>query len=140
MGSILLAVFTLVLVLICLLLVIAVLMQRPNADAGLGASLGGGAAESIFGGETGNVLTRATVRLAVLYFVVSLGLYLGYIYFEDDTSARNRAGASIESISDSAGTPISGDKNPSIAETIAENVKKTESETAEKPEASEAAK
>lgn len=125
MGTIFLVLFTALLILICVGLVILVLMQRPNADAGLGASLGGGAAESIFGGETTSTLTRITVRFAVFYFLVSLGLYLGYIYLEDDASARNRAGASIESIeAGDVGTPISGSKTPTVAESMAENVKK----------------
>ncbi|MBE6414848.1 MAG: preprotein translocase subunit SecG [Verrucomicrobiaceae bacterium] len=80
MSSILIGIFTLVLVIICILLVLVILMQRPNANAGMGAALGGGAAEGMFGGEAGNVLTKATVRLTVLFFVISAGLYLGYIW------------------------------------------------------------
>lgn len=80
MSSLLLGIFTLVLVLVCVLLVLVILMQRPNANAGMGSALGGGAAEGMFGGEAGNVLTKATVRLTVLFFVLSVGLYLGYIW------------------------------------------------------------
>ena len=80
MSSILIGLFTLVLVIVCLLLILVILMQRPNANSGMGAALGGGAAEGIFGGEAGNVLTKATVKLTVLFFVISAGLYFGYIY------------------------------------------------------------
>ena len=80
MSSLLLGIFTLVLVLVCVLLVLVILMQRPNANAGMGSALGGGAAEGMFGGEAGNVLTKATVKLTVLFFVLSAGLYLGYIW------------------------------------------------------------
>ena len=80
MSSILIGLFTLVLIIVCLLLVLVILMQRPNANSGMGASLGGGAAEGVFGGETTNVLTKATVKLCVLFFVISAGLYLGYVY------------------------------------------------------------
>ena len=52
MSSILIGLFTLILIIVCLLLVLVILMQRPNANSGMGASLGGGAAEGIFGGET----------------------------------------------------------------------------------------
>ncbi len=80
MTSILIGLFTLVLVIACILLVLVILMQRPNANAGMGAALGGGMAEGAFGGEAGNVLTKATVKLTIIYFVLSASLYLGYIY------------------------------------------------------------
>lgn len=80
MSSILIGLFTLVLIIVCALLVLVILMQRPNANSGMGSSLGGGAAEGVFGGETTNVLTKVTVKLCVLFFVLSAGLYLGYIY------------------------------------------------------------
>lgn len=89
MGSLLIGIFTLILVVVCILLVLVILMQRPNANAGMGSALGGGAAESTFGGEAGNVLTRATVKLTVLFFVISAGLFLGYIFMsgqKDDTA------------------------------------------------------
>ena len=91
MASILIVFFTLILVLICACLVLVVLMQRPSANAGMGAALGGGAAEGIFGGEAGNVLTKLTVRLTVLFFLLSTGLYLGYIYVhkEDRPAQKN---------------------------------------------------
>lgn len=85
-------VFTLILILICVLLVLVILMQRPSADAGMGASLGGGAAESAFGGETGNVLTKTCVRCIVIFFVLTFLLFMGNIYMnkvanQADTSA-----------------------------------------------------
>lgn len=85
-------VFTLVLILICVLLVLVILMQRPSADAGMGASLGGGAAESAFGGETGNVLTSVCVKCIVVFFVLTFLLFMGNIYVSK--SAENSADAS----------------------------------------------
>lgn len=90
MASILIGLFTFVLVLVCVLLVLVILMQRPNANAGMGAALGGGMAEGAFGGEAGNVLTKATVKLTVLYFVISAGLYLGYIYTTAEARLKRR--------------------------------------------------
>lgn len=73
--------FTLVLVLTAFLMVLAILMQRPRSDSGLGAALGGGgAAESAFGAESGNILSKSTLYFSVIFFVVSFGLYLGYMY------------------------------------------------------------
>ena len=98
MASILIGLFTFVLVLVCVLLVLVILMQRPNANAGMGAALGGGMAEGAFGGEAGNVLTKATVKLTVLYFVISAGLYLGYIYTTGGSSAEKAETPSISSL------------------------------------------
>ncbi|MEC7274128.1 MAG: hypothetical protein VXU48_02675 [Verrucomicrobiota bacterium] len=44
----------------------------------MGAALGGGAAESAFGAETNNILTKATVYGIIAFFLVALGLYLLY--------------------------------------------------------------
>jgi preprotein translocase subunit SecG len=68
-----------VLFLVCLLVVLIILMQRPSANAGMGSALGGGAAESVFGGESANVLSRMTTTLTVILFILSFGLYLGFV-------------------------------------------------------------
>lgn len=87
MLSLLIGIFTLILILICVLLVLVILMQRPSADAGMGASLAGGAAESAFGGETGNVLTRVCVKCIVVFFVLTFSLFLGNIYLNSTEKA-----------------------------------------------------
>ncbi len=51
--------------LVCFLLIGLVLLQRSKGQ-GAGLSFGG-AAEAVFGAQMGNVLTRATVVLAVLF-------------------------------------------------------------------------
>lgn len=51
-------------------------MQRTSQSGGMGAALGGGAAESAFGSDTNNVLTKATVYSIIAFFLVALGLYL----------------------------------------------------------------
>lgn len=78
--SVLLGIGTFFLVIVSILMVLAILMQRTKSDGGVGAALGGGMAEAAFGGESGNVLTKATTYMAVTFFVLSLGLYLGYLY------------------------------------------------------------
>lgn len=80
MNSLLLGFFTVLLILTCLFMILIILMQRPRSDSGLGAALGGGgAAESAFGAETGNILSRGTIYAAIFFFVVSFGLYLGHM-------------------------------------------------------------
>ncbi len=71
--------FSFALLLLCLFVVLMILMQKPSANAGMGAALGGGAAEQVFGGEAGNVLTKTTVYAIIAFFVISFGLYLGTI-------------------------------------------------------------
>jgi len=78
MAGFLISFFTVVLVLASLFLVLIVLMQR-GSEGGSGAAFGGGMAESAFGGQTNQVLTRATVVTSIVFFVVGLGLYLGQI-------------------------------------------------------------
>jgi preprotein translocase subunit SecG len=77
--SILIAIFTFVLIVIAGLLVLLVLAQKTK-DGGMGAALGGGMTESTFGAETGNVLSRTTIYLSIAFFVLSFGLYLGHIH------------------------------------------------------------
>jgi preprotein translocase subunit SecG len=71
--------------LVCIFLVLVILMQRPSANAGMGAALGGGAAETVFGGESANVLSKMTTTLTVILFVLSFGLYLGFVAREKPT-------------------------------------------------------
>lgn len=58
-------------VMICLLMVLVVLMQRPRSE-GLGAAFGGGMADNLFGAQTTHVLQKFTVWLGVGFFVVTL--------------------------------------------------------------------
>ena len=78
--SILIGIFTFVLILISVFLVLVVLAQKAKTDGGMGATLGGGATEAAFGADTGNVLTKATINAAIAFFVLTFGLYLGHIY------------------------------------------------------------
>lgn len=58
-------------VIICLLLALVVLMQRPKQE-GLGAAFGGGLTDQAFGARTTDVLQKATVYLGTLFFVITL--------------------------------------------------------------------
>src|SRR3954465_4945312 len=77
--SVLLTIFTFILILVSLFLVLIVLMQKSK-DGGMGAALGGGAAEAAFGADTSNVLSKSTIYSAILFFVLAFLLYLGRIY------------------------------------------------------------
>jgi preprotein translocase subunit SecG len=78
--NILLGILTFVLIVTSVFLVLVVLMQKAKNDGGLGAAMGGGMAEAAFGADTSNVLSKATINAAILFFVLTFGLYLGRIY------------------------------------------------------------
>jgi preprotein translocase subunit SecG len=78
--SILLAIFTFILILTSIILILLVLMQKAKSDGGMGAAMGGGMAEATFGADTGNVLSKATINASIVFFVLSFALYLGRIY------------------------------------------------------------
>ncbi len=84
--SIALGILTFILILVSLFLVLVVLMQKSK-DGGMGAALGGGAAEAAFGADTNNVLVQATKYSAILFFVLALMLYLGRIYERSHANA-----------------------------------------------------
>lgn len=55
-------------VIISLLMIVVILMQRSKGQ-GVGAVFGGGGAEAIFGAHIGNVLTKVTIVLAIIFMV-----------------------------------------------------------------------
>ncbi|MCL2761586.1 MAG: preprotein translocase subunit SecG [Treponema sp.] len=61
-------------VIIAILLILLVLVQTEEGD-GLGGIFAGGSS-SAFGSRSGNVLTRATTVLGILFLIISLGLAL----------------------------------------------------------------
>src|SRR3954464_8708880 len=78
--SLVIGILTFVLVLTSVFLVFVVLMQRAKSDSGMGAAMGGGSMESTFGAETNNVLSNATIKATIVFFVVSFLLYLTHVY------------------------------------------------------------
>lgn len=93
--GILLGVITFILILVSLFLCLVVLAQKSK-DGGMGAALGGGAAEAAFGAETSNVLSKSTIYSAVLFFILAFVLYLGRIY--ERSHARDTAGNALPTI------------------------------------------
>ena len=59
------------------LAIIGLIMLQQGKGADMGASFGAGASQTLFGSDgSGNVLTRATAWLVVLFFASSFGLAL----------------------------------------------------------------
>jgi len=101
--SIVLGILTFVLILVSLFIVLVVLAQKSK-DGGMGAALGGGAAEAAFGAETGNVLSKSTIYAAVLFFVLAFALYLGRIYENKHAAASD--GNMLQRIAAPAAAPV----------------------------------
>jgi len=60
-------------VLCCLLITGLVLLQKSKSE-GLGMAFGAGAGESLFGARAGNVLSKATVIIGIVFMANTLGL------------------------------------------------------------------
>ncbi|MEI6891455.1 MAG: preprotein translocase subunit SecG [Pontiella sp.] len=75
------ALFIVVLVLCCLLLIGLVLLQKSKSE-GLGLAFGAGAGESLFGARAGNVLSRATVVIGAVF--MGSALVLGMLFAQED--------------------------------------------------------
>src|ERR1039458_1543887 len=95
MSSIL-GVLTIVLILVSVFMVLVILMQKAKSDGGMGAAMGGCMAEATFGADTGNVLSKATINAAIIFFVLSCILYLGRIYEHKHAAV---SGAALPNIS-----------------------------------------
>jgi len=64
-------------ILVCILLTLLVLMQKPRSE-GLGAAFGGSFTDSIFGAQTSDILTKGTIWLGSIFMVLTLVLALLY--------------------------------------------------------------
>ena len=58
-------------VLVCVLMILVVLMQRPRSE-GLGSAFGGGLTDNVFGSQTTNVLAKFTTWMGVAFFSITL--------------------------------------------------------------------
>ena len=76
-------------VLVCLLMVLVVLMQRPRSE-GLGAAFGSGMTENIFGAQTTHVLAKFTTWLGIAFFVLTLALAMTYSHLYSSQTALNK--------------------------------------------------
>ena len=68
---------TTIFVIASVIMILAVLMQRPRSE-GLGAAFGGGMTETLFGAGTTDILTKITIWLAGVFFVSTLVLAMLY--------------------------------------------------------------
>ena len=71
--SILIGFLYVVEVLVCILLAMVVMIQKPK-DGGLGGAIGGGMMEAALGADAGNVLIRTTAILGAVFLLNTLVL------------------------------------------------------------------
>ncbi len=55
-------------IVVCFLLLVVILVQRSKSQ-GAGLAFGGGMGETMFGSQVGNVLTKATVILGIIFLI-----------------------------------------------------------------------
>jgi len=72
--------------LVCILLTLLVLMQKPRSE-GLGAAFGGNFTDSIFGAQTSDVLTKGTIWLGGIFMALTLVLGVLYSHRQADNSS-----------------------------------------------------
>ena len=72
--------------LVCILLTLLVLMQKPRSE-GLGAAFGGNFTDSIFGAQTSDVLTKGTIWLGGIFMALTLDLGVLYSHRQADSSS-----------------------------------------------------
>ena len=73
MTSFLIGLLYVVEVVVCLLLALAVMLQKPK-EGGLGGAFGGGMLEASLGADAGNVLIRTTAILGAIFLLNTLVL------------------------------------------------------------------
>ena len=104
-----LAIYTLlgVNLLVCILLTLLVLMQKPRSE-GLGAAFGGNFTDSIFGAQTSDVLTKGTIWLGGIFMAITLVLGVLYSHRQaDQTNIKDQLSKPVAPISAPAATTIS---------------------------------
>ena len=94
---------------VCSILLIGIILLQKGKGGGLGLAFGGGTGESLFGSRAGNVLTKATVALAIIFMVNTVGLAIIFARSHDatliDTQAAPASGAQPEAAHPDAETP-----------------------------------
>ena len=85
---------TVFLVLCSLFLMFLILLQLPKKEAGAGMAFGGGAAETLFGAGSGNVLTKLTKYMAGSF--LGLCLILSVLHNHNANAAKRGLGDALK--------------------------------------------
>jgi preprotein translocase subunit SecG len=100
-----LLVFLYALVVVVALLLIGLILIQPAKSGGMGAAFGG-VGESVFGGKAGSHLTKATVWMTALFFVLCLALAVlighGFKVGSDNSGLERELKAETEAVAATA--------------------------------------
>jgi preprotein translocase subunit SecG len=128
-----------VFVIVCLLMALLILMQRPKQE-GLGAAFGGGVTDQVFGARTTNVLQRGTVYLGSMFFILSLVLAILFGKQTKQKSLLDEKAPAAEEVSGISGAEeapaeVPAEQPKSLEDELpAEDAAPTPEETAPAPE------
>jgi len=106
--TIIIALFSFVLILLCLFTLLVVMVQKPKGDGGMGAALGGGSMEAALGAETSSLLTKITIYAVIGFFILTFALYLGNIASKQGVVVEGEDGILSEIADDVAASETSG--------------------------------
>lgn len=120
---------------LCCLMLIGVILLQQSKSQGMGLAFGGGMGETLFGSRAGNVLTKITVILA-LVFLANTAL-LGILYTSgDDRSLVEKAAVSAPlPVANQGGNMMAPAEPPSSQGTLFPTVDETPAAPAEAPAA-----
>ncbi|MHB1079059.1 MAG: preprotein translocase subunit SecG [Prosthecobacter sp.] len=137
--DIFIGILTVVEVIVCLLLILVVLMQRPRQE-GLGASFGDAAASQVWGAQTTNVLQKFTVYLAIILFALTILLAVLVSRHQTGSKAPTLFGDAKPEAAAPAAPTAEEQAKAKILEKIQEAVKKDAAKPGEPSKAAEAPK
>ena len=127
--NILIALFSFVLIILCLFTLMVVMVQKPKGDGGMGAALGGGSMEAALGAETGSLLTKITIYAVIGFFVLTFALYLGNLASKKSVEAESNESL-LSEIVDETAAEDSGTSGLTTDSTLQQVIQATETETA----------
>ena len=87
---------------ICSVLLIGLILMQRSKSEGLGTAFGGGMGESLFGSRAGNVLSKMTVILGIVFLVNTL--VLGILYTRREPVA---TGITVDAVEEAPAAPDS---------------------------------
>ncbi len=137
--DIFIGILTVVEVIVCLLLILVVLMQRPRQE-GLGASFGDAAASQVWGAQTTNVLQKFTVYLAIFLFALTILLAVLVSRHQTGSKAPTLYGDAKPEAAAPAAPTAEEQAKAKILEKIQEAVKKDAAKPGEPAKAAETPK
>ena len=117
-------------VLDCLFMGLVILMQRSKQE-GLGAAFGGGVTDALWGAQTSQVLVKATVVAAVIFFMLSITL--ARLYSMRESTAPPTSSVQQELEKSAALTPAPSATNAAPVTTPASTVPSATSTNATAP-------